>query len=364
VFNTDQLHLFDYKISASPYAYNFPALGEFQKNEVQAYLWHYINVSSPATGIFRTKFPVYLSSLNGHCTSIVHLHKLNNLLRINDFLRDINHKLPVHGLFACCIETLEQRNKRIFGENRSTLNKLNYGTDFIINRVFPKLLVTKKLYFAFTKGHNRVISLPEMLGRLIYCGFRIIDFKKIDNLTYFITEKENEPLQNLKPTYGLFVNLKRIGREGKIINVYKFRTMFPYSEFIQKLVYENNNLKPGGKFQNDFRITGWGKFMRRYWIDELPMILNVFKGELKLVGLRPLSQQYLSLYNPEIQNKRYKIKPGLIPPYYYDMPKTLTEIMKSEEKYIDAYARHPFTTDVKYLVIAFRNIVLKGARSS
>ena len=59
-----------------------------------------------------------------------------------------------------------------------------------------------------------------------------------------------------------------------------------------------------------------------------------------------------------------KTKPGLIPPFYADMPKTLEEIMASEMRYLEAYEKHPFRTDIRYFFKAMWNILFKGARSN
>ena len=140
--------------------------------------------------------------------------------------------------------------------------------------------------------------------------------------------------------------------------------MHPYSEYLQDFIYEKFNLQDGGKFKNDFRITYWGRFLRKLWIDELPMFYNLLKGDLKLVGPRPLSLHYFNLYNEELRKRRLKCKPGLIPPYYADKPKTLDEIMKSELKYLQSYEKKPKITDIKYFFQCFYNILFKGARSS
>ena len=66
--------------------------------------------------------------------------------------------------------------------------------------------------------------------------------------------------------------MRRHGKGGKVIHVYKMRTMHAYSEYIQKYVYENHNLAEGGKLNNDFRVSSLGKLFRKYWVDELPMI--------------------------------------------------------------------------------------------
>ena len=109
------------------------------------------------------------------------------------------------------------------------------------------------------------------------------------------------------------VALKRAGLEGKVVHTYKFRTMHPYSEYLQDYVYQQSGLQKGGKLENDFRMTTWGKLMRKLWLDELPMLYNWVKGDFTLVGVRPLSAHYLSLYDKDLQQLRKKVRPGLTP---------------------------------------------------
>ena len=106
-----------------------------------------------------------------------------------------------------------------------------------------------------------------------------------------------------------------------------------------------------------------GHSVEKIWLDEFPMFINVFKGELKIFGVRPLSTQYFSLYKKNVQERRIKYKPGLVPPYYVDMPVDLDEIQASEMKYFDKYDRHPFFTDIVYFFKSFVNICFKHARS-
>ena len=149
-----------------------------------------------------------------------------------------------------------------------------------------------------------------------------------------------------------------------MIQVYKMRTMHPYAEFLQGYIYEKNNLQEGGKFANDIRISTMGHFMRKYWLDELPMFINLLKGEMKLVGVRPLSQQYFNLYSKELQELRVQFLPGLLPPFYADMPKTLDDVQESEMKYLKACQQNGvFKTDMHYLWRIFYNILFKKARS-
>ncbi|MCK7533930.1 MAG: sugar transferase [Marinilabiliales bacterium] len=140
--------------------------------------------------------------------------------------------------------------------------------------------------------------------------------------------------------------------------------MHPYSEYIQDYIYQLYDLQAGGKFQNDFRITSWGSICRKIWIDELPMLINLMKGEMKIVGVRPLSQHYFALYNNEVKERRIKYKPGLLPPYYADLPSGLDEIQRSELAYLDSYDKSPFTTDIRYFWRSTGNIFFKRARSN
>jgi lipopolysaccharide/colanic/teichoic acid biosynthesis glycosyltransferase len=93
------------------------------------------------------------------------------------------------------------------------------------------------------------------------------------------------------------------------------------------------------------------------------MFLNVIRGDMKLIGVRPLSRQYFSIYPEDLQLLRTRFLPGLFPPFYVDMPKTKDEIFESERRYLEQYAKHPFKTDVKYFFLILRNIFFRKARS-
>ncbi|HRV52583.1 MAG: putative sugar transferase EpsL [Bacteroidetes bacterium ADurb.Bin141] len=296
-------------------------------------------------------------------TSIIHFRRINTFPYINKFFEAVNSKLPIGGIFVTKVETNDLRKIRLMEKYPPVVNKLYYTSDFFLKRVFPKLPVTQQLYYYFTKGRNRVLSKTEVLGRLYSCGFKILEERYISNRLYIVAEKFREPAFDDDPSYGIVYPMRRVGKGGKIINVYKFRTMYAYSEYLQEYIYEKNSLDTGGKFKDDFRVSRVGKLLRRYWIDELPMIVNVLKGDLKIVGVRPLSRHYLSLYTPELQNLRKKFKPGLIPPYYVDLPETMEEIMDSEMRYLKAYEKHPFLTDVKYFFLVGYTILFKKARS-
>jgi lipopolysaccharide/colanic/teichoic acid biosynthesis glycosyltransferase len=291
------------------------------------------------------------------------LQKVNDIRYLNKYFEHVNMLLPFYGVFIGCVETKGQRAERIFRKFPKPVAYPYYVLDFILKRMMPKFRITRKIYFLITKGRNRVLSKAETLGRLVSCGFSILEIKEMNNLLYFAVSKARKPYFDMHPSYGPLFKMRRIGKDGRMIGVYKLRTMHPYAEYLQAYVHQVSSLKEGGKFNNDFRITDWGRVFRKLWLDEVPMILNLLKGDLKLVGVRPLSQHYLSLYTEELRNKRLKYKPGLVPPYYADMPKTLEEIMASEMRYLEAYEKNPLLTDWQYFWKAFYNIVIKRARS-
>ncbi len=95
----------------------------------------------------------------------------------------------------------------------------------------------------------------------------------------------------------LFVQ-ERPGRHGKIFRIYKFRTM-------RDLVGSQSRPLP-----DDARISRMGKFLRTASLDELPELLNVLRGDMSLVGPRPLRVEYLELYTPK-QARRHEVRPGI-----------------------------------------------------
>lgn len=296
--------------------------------------------------------------------NVINLTKLNDAQYVNKFLEESNKVILFGGLFVGHIETLEKRKQRILNKYFSPVSRLFYLFDFIVKQVFPKFRITKRLYFFLTHGRNRVISEMEIYGRLYSCGFELVDSMEIKGKLWFIGKKTGDPAFDSEATYGPLIKLRRHGKGNELFKVYKLRTMYPYSEYLQPYISSKYGLQKGGKFNNDPRITTAGKFLRKFWLDELPMFINLFKGQMKLFGVRPLSSHYLSLYPDHLIELRAKVKPGLIPPFYVDLPESLKEIVASEEAYILSYLKRPITTDVKYMGKALFNIFIKKARSN
>lgn len=97
---------------------------------------------------------------------------------------------------------------------------------------------------------------------------------------------------------GAFFTQERPGKNGKIFKVVKFKTMTDQRD-------ADGNLLPDGE-----RLTKVGRFVRSTSIDELPQLWNVLKGDMSLIGPRPLLVQYLPLYSPE-QARRHEVRPGI-----------------------------------------------------
>ncbi len=291
------------------------------------------------------------------------LHKVNDYRRINQYFIQINRNLTEGGYFVGCGETNAERYSHYFSTYPKPLALLFYSIDSFFRRVIPKLQGCKQVYFYLTKGRNRALSKAEILGRLFYCGFNILAITEIENRLYYIAQKVAKPKEDLNPSYGPFIKMKRVGKDKKTLNIYKFRTMHPYSEYLQAYLHKENDLQPGGKLYNDFRITGWGRVFRKLWIDELPQLINFLRGDVSLVGVRALSEHYFSLYPRDLQDLRTQFKPGLVPPFYADMPVEFEEILESERRYLESRSRQPVRTQIRYFFKAWWNIIVRRARS-
>jgi len=293
----------------------------------------------------------------------INLHRINDIRRINQFFIQVNDNLVPGGYFVGCALTKESRKELFLNKYPKPVNWFLYLSDFVFRRIVPKTPLLKELYFSITKGENRILSCTEILGRLFFCGFDKVITTQIDGYFYFVFRKVRRYREDTNPSYGLLIRMNRIGYQGRIIPIFKLRTMHPYSEYIQDYVFQQNALDETGKFKSDFRITTWGRIFRKLWIDELPQLVNLLRGQIKLVGVRALTRQYFSLYPPWLQELRIKTKPGLIPPYYVDNPRSFDEICASEKKYLERYLEKPWKTDWVYFWKALYNILFKRARS-
>jgi lipopolysaccharide/colanic/teichoic acid biosynthesis glycosyltransferase len=332
--------------------------------KAREYLASFSDLESKRTLVVSTARVFNIVNNPNDFDTIINLKRINSFRYINKVFEGANKKLQVGGLFMGCFETFSARRHRNWINKIPIFRTLYFGMQFIFMRVFPKVWGLKKIYFFVTKGKNRLLSKAEALGRLVSCGFEIVEYKSFNGLNYFVGRKVKEPSFNMNPSYGPIYKMPRVGKGGKIINVYKFRTMHPYAEYLQEYIVKQNGYTEIGKPAEDFRLTAWGKFMRKYWLDELPQLINVFKGEMKLVGARPLSKRFLEEYPKEMQEIRFRYKPGCFPPYVALLKQGVNESIEAEKIYFDAKKKHPYTTDTRFLLKAIYNILTNKIRSS
>ena len=140
-----------------------------------------------------------------------------------------------------------------------------------------------------------------------------------------------------------FFRQVRPGRHGRLFTIYKFKTM-------------NDRRGPDGTLLPDAdRLTPVGRFVRRTSLDELPQLLNVLRGELALVGPRPLLPEYLPLYSPE-QARRHAVRPGITGWAQVNGRNAISWPQKFayDVWYVDHVS---FALDVKILWLTVRNVL-------
>ncbi len=149
---------------------------------------------------------------------------------------------------------------------------------------------------------------------------------------------------------GAFFFQERPGKNGKIFKVMKFKTMTDERD-------AEGNLLP-----DEVRLTRVGRFVRSTSIDELPQLLNVLKGDMSLIGPRPLLVQYLPLYSPE-QARRHEVRPGITGWAQINGRNTVSWGRKFE---LDVwYVDHcTFLLDVKIILLTIQKVFVREGISS
>ena len=144
---------------------------------------------------------------------------------------------------------------------------------------------------------------------------------------------------------GAFFFQERPGKDEKIFKVIKFKTMTDERD-------AEGNLLP-----DDKRLTRVGKFVRSTSVDELPQLINVFKGDMSLIGPRPLLVQYLPLYNEE-QRRRHEVRPGISgwAQCHGRNAISWTEKFKLDVWYVDHCT---LWTDIKVIFITIKNVLMR-----
>ena len=144
---------------------------------------------------------------------------------------------------------------------------------------------------------------------------------------------------------GAFFFQERPGKDGKIFKVIKYKTMTDERDATGKLL------------PDDERLTKVGKFVRSTSIDELPQLINVLKGDMALIGPRPLLVQYLPLYSKE-QARRHEVRPGITGWAQVNGRNSLSwaEKFKHDVWYVDNYS---FLLDLKIIFLTIKKVLIR-----
>ena len=147
-----------------------------------------------------------------------------------------------------------------------------------------------------------------------------------------------------------FFTQLRPGKDEKIFKLIKFRTM------------DNRKDAEGNLLPDDVRLNKYGRFLRSTSLDELPELFNILKGDMAIVGPRPLLVQYLSLYD-ETQRRRHEVLPGLTGWAQVNGRNSIswTERFKLDVEYVSDIT---FMKDVRILILTVKSVVLHEGISS
>lgn len=148
---------------------------------------------------------------------------------------------------------------------------------------------------------------------------------------------------------GAFFFQERPGKDGKIFKIIKYKTMTDERDADGKLLPDAQ------------RLTRVGRFVRSTSIDELPQLFNVLKGDMALIGPRPLLVQYLPLYSPE-QARRHEVRPGITGWAQCHGRNTLSwhDKFKLDVWYVDHCS---FMTDVKVILTTIKKVIVRDGIS-
>ena len=195
--------------------------------------------------------------------------------------------LPVEILFDCRLRGIEVTDLLDFMERETG--------QIVVNLMYPSWVI-------YSNGFNSQNYLRDALDYAINCLLATLvlavtwPFMLLTALVIFF-----EDVGNAKAS--IFYKQERVGLNGKLFKIIKFRSMRPDAE------------KDGAKWAttNDSRVTRIGHFIRKYRIDELPQLLNIFRGEMSFIGPRPERPQFVEQLIREIPyyNQRHNVKPGL-----------------------------------------------------
>lgn len=221
---------------------------------------------------------------------------------------------------------MQANANEIYADN--TYNKTKFVKEYSIMKERRK---SRKGYFAVKRGFDIIASLCAM-----------IVLSPIFLITAIAIKCEDRG--------PVIFSQYRVGIDGKLFKMYKFRSMYTNAEERLKELQEQNEADgPVFKMKNDPRITKVGHFIRKYSIDELMQLINVFKGDMSVVGPRPALPKEVETYN-DFAKQRLKVKPGLSCYWQVSGRSNIgfDEWMQLDVKYINEMS---ILTDIKIILL-------------
>jgi exopolysaccharide biosynthesis polyprenyl glycosylphosphotransferase len=258
---------------------------------------------------------------------------LSNLGNFSKYLRDnivdeVIICLPVHSYYAQ-IETIitASAEQGILVRMKNDIFKLNNS--------YPKVeYLGNEMLLTYCTGQMRRRLL--VFKKLYDFAFALILF--IITLPLFLLTALAIKLTSPGP---VFFSQERLGFNKRRFKLYKFRTMVPDAEKKIKELEHLNEIKGAAfKLKDDPRITPIGKILRKLSLDELPQIINVLKGDMSLVGPRPLPERDFKGFNTDWHRRRFCVKPGITCLWQVSGRNNISfdEWMALDMKYIDNWS--------------------------
>tara|TARA_Y100000389_G_C17392118_1_gene480471 strand:- start:74 stop:967 length:894 start_codon:yes stop_codon:yes gene_type:complete len=209
---------------------------------------------------------------------IINLKKINTLpMEIEDYLLNLNKKILLISDKKVVFNNLFIKKEVYLNSNYLTYinNDIQYGSRYILKRLMDIIIASVLV----------LLLLPVILLIALYISYR-----------------DGSPV---------LIKQRRVGLHGLDFDMYKFRTMYVNSHLKRESLKDlNKNDEVIFKIQNDPRIFKGGELLRKFSLDELPQLINVFKGEMSLVGPRPLFKEDTKMFDKNYM-RRLNVLPGL-----------------------------------------------------
>lgn len=257
-----------------------------------------------------------------------------NLRRADDM------EFAIRVLKACNVGYFEESTYNYTNTTHDLASRLKHR----IIGMFDRLKIARKHQDLFSPLLlSDAVVLSSSVVKLLYEAISSVGFPQIKDLIYI---------------------KHSLGKDGKLIDVYKLATMIPGADQ-QYADAAYAGLDQLGKIPDDPRITRVGRFLRRYWIDELPQLVNVLRGELGLIGIRPRTEVHWRQFSPEHKTAALRYKPGLLGiPYAARNLAAFDDLVRLEEGYLREKTQAPVATDLRYGAAILVNILFNGVRST